>query len=122
MNLLLRFLINAVGLWLAARFIDGITLSDEITSILFVALVFGLVNAIVRPIALFLSLPALLLSLGLFILVVNAAMLGVTAWLTDSLAVDGFVPAFLGAVIISAISWVGSNLLTDDKKKLTDAA
>ncbi len=113
MNLLLRFLLNAVGLWLAARFVDGITLGSELTSILFVALVFGLINAVVRPIALFLSLPALLLSLGLFILVVNAAMLGLTAWLTDSLTVDGFVPAVLGALIISVISWVGSNLLTD---------
>ncbi len=116
MNLLLRFLLNAVGLWLAARFVDGITLSDEITSILFVALIFGLVNAIVRPIALVLSLPALFLSLGLFILVINAAMLGVTAWLTDALTVDGFVPAVLGAVVVSVISWVGSNLLTDDDK------
>lgn len=116
MNLLLRFLLNAVGLWLAARLIDGITLSTDLTSILFVTLVFGLVNAIVRPIAMFFSLPALLLSLGLFILVINAAMLGVTAWLTDALAVDGFVPAVLGALVISAISWVGSSLLIDEKK------
>ena len=114
-NFALRVAINAAALWVAARFLDGITLSDSIGTILFVALIFGLVNALVRPIALALSLPALVLSLGLFTLVVNTGMLGLTAWLTDGLAIDGFGPAFVGALIISLISWGLSSVLIDDK-------
>ena len=111
----LRVAINAAALWVAARLLDGITLSESITTILFVALIFGLVNALVRPIALALSLPALLLSLGLFTLVVNAGMLGLTAWLTDGLQISGFGAAFIGAIIISLVSWVLSGILIDDK-------
>jgi putative membrane protein len=110
----LRVVINAAALWVAARLLNGITLADEVTTILLVALVFGLVNALVRPIALLLSLPALILSLGLFTLVINAAMLALTAWLTDGLAVDGFGAAFVGAIIISLVSWVLSSILIDD--------
>ncbi|MDH3293113.1 MAG: phage holin family protein [Acidimicrobiia bacterium] len=110
----LRVVINAAGLWVADRLLDGITLADEITTILLVALVFGVVNALVRPIALVLSLPALILTLGLFTLVVNAAMLALTAWLTDGLAIDGFGAAFLGAIIITLISWILSSVLIDD--------
>lgn len=122
MMLVLRVLTNAVGLWLAARFVEGVNLSSELTSILFVALIFGLVNAVVRPITMVLALPALLLTLGLFTFVVNAAMLGLTAWLTDSLAIDGFQPALLGALVISAISWLGSRLLSDDDKRRSENA
>ena len=113
-NIVLRVLINAVALWVAARFIDGITLSDEITSILIVAVIFGLVNAFIRPVVMLLSVPALLLTLGLFTLVVNTAMFGLTAWLSDSLAVTGFVAAFLGALVISLVSWALSAILTDE--------
>lgn len=112
-NLLLRVVVNAVALWVAAELIDGISLSESITSILFVAVIFGLVNALIRPIALVLSFPALLLTLGLFTLVVNTAMLGLTAWLTDSLSIDGFWSAFLGALVISVVSWVLSSVLPD---------
>ena len=107
----LRVIINGAALWVAARFIDGISLSDDIGSIVFVAIVFGLINAFIRPVVLVLTFPALLLTLGLFTLVVNAAMLGITAWLTDSLAISGVVPAFLGALVITVISWALSSLL-----------
>lgn len=112
-SLLLRVVINAVALWMAAQLIDGISLSERVVSILFVAAVFGLVNALIRPVALLLSFPALILTLGLFTLVVNTAMLGLTAWLTDSLSIDGFWSAFLGALVITLISWVLSHLLPD---------
>lgn len=84
-------------------------------TILFVALVFGLINALVRPLALALSLPALVLTLGLFTLIVNTAMFGLTAWLTDGLAIDGFWPAFFGAIVISLVSWALSSILIDEK-------
>lgn len=113
-NLLLRVVINAVALWVAAQIVDGISLSDNMGSILFVAVVFGLVNAFIRPFVLLLSLPFLILTLGLFTLVVNTAMLGLTAWLTDSLRIDGFWSAFLGAIVISIISWVLSLFLPDE--------
>lgn len=113
----LRVVINAAALWVAARFIDGITLTEDIGSILFVAIVFGLINAFIRPVVLVLTFPALLLTLGLFTLVINAAMLGATAWLTDSLAIDGFVPAFLGALVITVVSWALSSLLINENER-----
>lgn len=113
-NLALRVAVNAVALWVAARIVGGISLTESVGSVLFVAAVFGLVNGLIRPVVMFLSLPALLLSLGLFTLVVNTAMLGLTAWLTDSLAIDGFWSAFLGAIIISLVSWALSSFLPDE--------
>ena len=64
-----------------------------------------------------LTIPALLLTLGLFTLVVNAAMLGGTAWLTDNLAIDGFVPAFLGALVITVVSWALSSILINENER-----
>ncbi len=116
-RILLRVIINAAALWVAARFIDGITLSEEITSILFVAVIFGLINAFLRPLVMAISFPALLLTLGLFTLVVNAAMLGATAWLSDSLAISGFGAAFLGALVISVVSWALSSVLINDDER-----
>lgn len=113
----LRVVINAAALWVAARFIDGITLTEDVRSILFVAIVFGLINAFIRPVVMVLTFPALLLTLGLFTLVINAAMLGATAWLTDSLAIDGFVPAFLGALVITVVSWALSSLLINENER-----
>ncbi len=113
----LRVVINAAALWVAARFIDGIILSEDVGSILFVAIVFGLINAFIRPVVMVLAFPALILTLGLFTLVINAAMLGATAWLTDSLAVDGFVPAFLGALVITVVSWALSSILINENER-----
>lgn len=116
-RIILRVIINAAALWVAARFIDGITLTEDIGSILFVAIVFGLINAFIRPVVMVLTFPALLLTLGLFTLVINAAMLGATAWLTDSLAIDGFVPAFLGALVITVVSWALSSILINENER-----
>ena len=106
MTLLIKFLATAGALWLAARIVPGIELSDEIGTILGVALVFGLVNIFIRPLVKLLTLPMLLITLGLFAFVINAALLGLTAWLTDGLSVDGFVSALLGSLIISAAGFV----------------
>ena len=105
-QLLLRLLINAFALWLAAHIISGIRMKGGIFGLLVVALVFGLVNAIIKPIIKFFSFGFILITLGLFTLVINALMLWLTAGLTDALEVNGFVPAFLGSLLISVVSVV----------------
>ena len=94
MRLLLRLLINAVALWVAVRFIPGISFTGNPVLLLVVALVFGVVNAIVKPVAILLSLPAVVLTLGIFLLVINGFMLWFTGWISTRLGlgfqVDGF--------------------------------
>ena len=117
MKFFIRLVINAIALWAAAQVIDGIQLTEAISGILFVALIFGVVNAIVKPIITILSLPAVILTLGLFLLVINTLLLSLTAALSSNLAVDGFGSAFLGSIVISIVSWLLSMFLDDDKSK-----
>lgn len=114
MRLVIRLLINAAALWLAAQFIDGIDLEGSVAGILLVALVFGVVNAILRPVLKVLSLPVMVVTLGLFALVINALLLWLTGAIMDQLSVDGFVPALLGAVVIAIVSAVLGWLVPDD--------
>ena len=104
---ILRGLIAALGLWAATEMLDGITIESAMTLVL-AGLLLGVVNAIVRPFALLVSLPALLLTLGLFLLVVNAAMLGLVALLLPGFRIDGFWTAVGAALIVSIVSWAGS--------------
>jgi len=104
---LLRALIAALGLWAAEYLLDGINI-DTPTTLILAGLLLGVVNAIVRPFALLLSLPALLFTLGLFLLVVNAAMLGLVALLLPGFQIAGFWTAIGGSLIVSLVSWVGS--------------
>ena len=117
MKLLVRLIINAVGLVAAARFVDGIALTDSIGGILIVALIFGVVNALIRPILTVLSIPFILITMGLFTLVINAVMLSITSGLSGNLAVDGFGSAFWGAIVISIVSWLLGALLPDEDEK-----
>jgi putative membrane protein len=104
---ILRGLIAALGLWAADSMLDGITIDSAMTLVL-AGLLLGLVNAIVRPFVLLLSLPALLLTLGLFLLVVNAAMLGLVALMLPGFKIAGFWTAVGAALIVSIASWIGS--------------
>ena len=104
---ILRGLIAALGLWAATEILDGFTINNA-TTLVIAGLLLGLVNAVVRPFALLLSLPALLLTLGLFLLVVNAAMLGLVALLLPGFRIAGFWTAVGGAIIVSIVSWIGS--------------
>jgi putative membrane protein len=104
---LLRGLVAALGLWAATAILDGITIDTALTLIL-AGLLLGLVNAIVRPFALLLSLPALLFTLGLFLLVINAAMLGLVALMLPGFKIAGFWTAVGAALIVSVVSWIGS--------------
>jgi putative membrane protein len=102
-----RMLIVAAGLALAAWIVPGVSISG-IGTLLFAALLMGFVNAFVRPIVILLTLPITVVTLGLFLFVVNAAMFGLVAWLLPDFDVSGFVAALFGWLIVSAVSWIAS--------------
>jgi putative membrane protein len=104
---LLRAVIVAGGLWLATRWVDGFTIDDSKT-LLFAALLLGVVNGFLRPIAIVLTFPITVVTLGLFLLVVNAGMLQLVDWFIDDFVVDGFFPAVFAAIIVSLTSMVAS--------------
>ena len=113
-KLIIRLIINAVALWVAAQLVSGIQLSENIWQVLVVALIFGLINALIKPIVKILSFPLIIVTLGLFTLVINAFLLLLTDWLSIGLQIDGFWPAVLGAIIVSVVSWFLSQFLNDD--------
>jgi putative membrane protein len=121
MNLLIRLIINAVALWLATRLVDGISFDGEIPFLLVVALVFGAVNSIVKPILMVLTFPFLIVTLGLFLLVLNAAMLWLTGAISDAAGlgfhVSSFGAAFIGGLVVSIVSFVLSLMVGGDSKK-----
>ena len=108
MHLIVRLLINAAALWVATRVVDGISYTGDWLLLFAVALVFGVLNVVVRPILILLSLPALIITLGLFLVVVNAILLLLTSAISDALdlgfRVNGFIPALLGALVVSIVS------------------
>ena len=118
MRFLLRFLINAAALWIATQIVPGVEHTGHWTSLLLVALVFGVLNAIVRPILKVLTCPLIVLTLGLFTFVINALMLWLTSAVSESFGlgfhVTGFVPAFLGALVVTVVSVLLSVFVRDD--------
>jgi putative membrane protein len=120
MRFLLRLLINAVALWVATRIVPGVTFAGETGYLVVVALVFGLLNALVRPILTLLTCPLLILTLGLFTFVINAVILLLTSALSGTLGigfhVSGFWAAFLGALVVSIVSILLSLLIPDPER------
>lgn len=104
---ILRAAIAALGLWLATEWVDGIYI-DVPTTLVIAAVLLGVVNAFVRPLVILLTLPFTVVTLGLFLLVVNAAMLGLVAALLPGMQIVGFWDALWGAFIVSLVSWIGS--------------
>jgi putative membrane protein len=104
---LLRAVITAGGLWLATQWVPGVHI-DSTPTLLLAGLLLGVVNAIVRPIAFILTLPVTILTLGLFLFVLNALMVWLTAWLLPGFHVDGFKAALLTAIIVWIVGWIGS--------------
>ena len=104
---ILRMAISAFGLWLAAQIVPGMAIRGMGT-LVGAALLLGIVNAVVRPVAVLLTLPFTIVSLGFFLLVVNAAMLGLVAALLDGMALAGFGPALLGSIVVSLTGWIAS--------------
>lgn len=107
MGFLVRLLVSAFALWVASAIVSGFDI-DGLGTLLLTALVLGFVNAIIRPILVILTLPITLLTLGLFLLVVNAATLGLTAWLIPGFSISGFLPALVGVIVISVASTIAS--------------
>jgi putative membrane protein len=125
-RLIVRLLAGAVALAAAAGLIDKIsvgpgTTGERVITLLAVAIIFGLVNAVVRPIVRLLTLPLFIITLGLFTFIVNALMLLLTAWIGDqfdlAFEVDGFVAALLGALVISVVSFLINLLLPDSYER-----
>ena len=127
MSVLWRLLINAVALWSATRIVPGIAFDGDWRLLFVVALVFGVLNVSVRPILKVLTFPIVIVTLGLFIFVLNAFMLWLTGAISDAFGlgfhVDGFVPAFVGALVVTCVSFllslfVGSR--TRERRRLRD--
>jgi len=125
-SFVIRVLVNGVALWVAASLIPGIHLADNpastsnhLVTILWVAVIFGLLNALIKPILTILSLPVIILTLGLFTLIVNAAMLELTSWFAGKFSLDFHVDQFfwdavLGAIIITIVSMLLNAILPDN--------
>jgi putative membrane protein len=117
MRFLIRLLVNAAALWVATRLVPGVTFDGGTLPFLGVALVFGVVNAFIRPVMQVLTFPLILVTLGLFLLIVNGLMLWLTSSLSASLGlgfhVTGFWAAFWGAIVVSLTSLVLSTLIRD---------
>lgn len=109
-GILLRTAIIGLGIWVAAFLLPGISTASA-QSLIWAAIALGLINAFVRPLLVILTLPVTVLTLGLFLLVLNAAMLNLAGWLVEGFVVDGFWNAVFGAIVISIISGVCSQLI-----------
>jgi putative membrane protein len=115
-QIVIRIVINAVALWVAAYIVPGVNISDSVPQLLLAAVVFGLVNAFVKPIVQLLSCPITLLTLGLFTLVINALMLMLTGWLTQgAITTEGFWFALLAGLVISIVNTILSAVLLENK-------
>ena len=122
MGILIRIVLNAVAVWIATLLVGGVdvtadTTGGKILTLLVVGAIFGLVNAVIKPVAKLLSLPLVILTLGLFALVVNALLFWLTAAVSNGIGapfeVDGFWSAFWGAIVVSVVSWLLSLVVKD---------
>jgi len=117
MPFLVRLLVNAAALWVATQVVSGVTFDGGPLPMLGVALVFGVVNALLRPVAKILTFPIIIVTLGIFALVINGLMLWLTSSLSSALGlgfhVSGFWAAFWGAIVVSLVSLVLSMLIRD---------
>jgi putative membrane protein len=113
---LVRVLVNTMAIALAAKVIPGVEV-DGIVSALAAGFLLGIVNALIRPVLLILTLPITFVTLGLFILVVNGACFWFVAWLIDGFRVRSFWPAVGGALVVSAVSWV-LTAITDERGRI----
>ena len=118
--MLARFLVRAVfaalGLWVASKIVPGVSI-DNVGTLIVAAVLLGVVNALVRPVVFLLTLPVTILTLGLFLLVVNAAMIGLVAMLLGGFQVHGLVAGILAAIVTGVASWVGHLLLREDRQR-----
>jgi len=118
LGMLIRWALSALALILTSKIVPGITV-DNFTALLIAAVVLGLVNAVVRPILVFFTLPITVVTLGLFLLVVNAITFGLAAWLVPGFSVNGFSPAMFGSIVMAILSFLFSMFIHvgEEKKK-----
>lgn len=118
---ILRWIINAIALFLAVFFVNGVHLQGGWVSILWLALIFGLINAFLRPLLKLLTCPLIFLTLGLFTLLINTFLFWLTGQIGQAFGVgftvDGFIPAFLGGLIVTVVSVFLSLILKDELKR-----
>jgi putative membrane protein len=121
MQIIWRLLINAAALWAATRITPGIFFDGEWRTLFVVALIFGVLNVSVRPLLWFMTLPLLIVTLGFFTFVLNALMLWLTGAISDSLGlgfhVEGFGAAFLGALVVSVVSFMLSLFVASNRRE-----
>ena len=117
MGMIVKLLVTAFAVWVAVQLIDGLEYRGSWVGLLAIALILALVNTLARPLVTVLSLPLVLLTLGLFLLVINALMFALTIWISGQLDLGltstGFAATFLGALIVTVVSWVGEAVLGD---------
>ena len=116
MKLILVWLINAAALFALPYIFDSIKV-DSFTTALIVALILSILNTLIRPILIVLTLPISVVTLGLFIFVLNGLLLGLAAWLVSGFTIAGFWPAVFGALVYSFISWAATALILSEKKQ-----
>lgn len=120
MRFLLRLIVNAAALWIATRIVSGVVFRGDWLTLLGVALVFGLVNAIVKPVTKLVTFPLIILTLGLFLFVINGLMLMLTSaasgWFGLGFEVRGFGAAFWGALVVSVVNALVSMLVRDNER------
>ena len=116
MRLLFRVLLNAVALLVAAWLVPGVEITGAAAAVL-AGLLLGVVNALVRPVLLLLTLPFTLVTLGLFIFVVNAVCFALTAALVPGFRLSGFLAALLGSIVVSLVSWILNALVADNNER-----
>lgn len=116
---MLRFIVQAVvtalGLWLSAKVVPGVDFTST-GSLVAAAVILGLVNAIVRPIMIILTLPLTIVTFGLFLLVVNAAMIGLTAWFLGGFVVNGLWAGIGVAIVTGVVSWIAASLFGEGER------
>jgi putative membrane protein len=116
MRIIVKLLITAAAVWVAVQLVEGLEFTGGWLNLLVIAVILAVVNALARPIVTILSLPIVLLTLGLFLLVINAVMLGITVWLSREfglgLTSTGFQATFLGALVITLVSWIAEAVLS----------
>jgi putative membrane protein len=115
-KLIVRIIFGALGLWIAAKLVPGIYVAN-VTALVLAAALLGVVNALVRPIVFILTLPLTIITLGLFLLVVNAAMIGLVSLVVPGFEVHGLIPGVLAAIVTGLTSWVGGMILRDDRRE-----
>ena len=112
---IVRLIFGALGLWIASKLVAGIHVRDT-TALILAALLLGVVNAFVRPVVTILTLPLTIVTLGLFLLIVNAAMIGLTSMVVPGFHVHGLIAGVLAAIITGISAWIGGMIIRDDRR------